>query len=120
MPFIEGNQLGHGRPKGSKNSNRKSIWLLQSLQEHGYDYEKMLTNFLAKAAKGDKMAYDMAALLVKMVPYLANMPKTDHAQVQIETLVINRLDSKPSNVLPDGHPPLDAEVINESSQSETK
>ncbi len=84
-----------GRPKGSV--NKKSIWLMQSLAEHGYDYEKMLTMFLEKAAKGDQVAYGMAQLLVKMVPYLANMPKQDVGMTQIDTLVINRytIDSSP-------------------------
>src|SRR5258708_1367925 len=79
-----------GRPKGSV--NKKSIWLMQSLAEHGYDYEAMLTKFLAKAAKGDQIAYGMPPLLVKVVPYLANMPKQDAGPMQIDTLVINRYD----------------------------
>lgn len=79
-----------GRPKGSV--NKKSIWLMESLAEHGYDYEKMLTSFLQKAARGDRLALDMAHLLVKLVPYLANMPKTDTGMVSIDTLVINRFD----------------------------
>lgn len=100
-----------GRPLGSR--NKKSIWLLQSLAEHGYDYEKMLTRFLEKAAKGDAHAERMAYLLVKMVPYLANTPKTDAGQVQIETLVIARLDRSDKvhaidTTATDGHPPVDA------------
>jgi hypothetical protein len=79
-----------GRPKGS--INKKSIWLMESLAQHGYDYEKMLTGFLQKAAKGDRLALDMAHLLVKLVPYLANMPKTDTGTLQIDTLVINRFE----------------------------
>lgn len=80
-----------GRPKGSV--NKKSIWLMESLAENGYDYEKMLTKFLLKAAQGDQVAYGMAQLLVKMVPYLANMPKQDTGPLQIETLVINRFEA---------------------------
>jgi hypothetical protein len=100
-----------GRPKGSV--NKKSIWLMESLVQHGYDYEKMLTSFLQKAAKGDRLALDMAHLLVKLVPYLANMPKTDTGTLQIDTLVINRFDA-PAVAVPDsvettlaeGNPPL--------------
>jgi hypothetical protein len=91
------------RPFGSR--NKKSIWLLESLAKSGYDYEKMLTQFLEKAAKGNHTALSMAQLLVKMVPYIANMPKTDQAQVSIDTLVINRYNSvqgvQPTIVGPD-------------------
>jgi hypothetical protein len=98
-----------GRPKGSV--NKKSIWLMESLAEHGYDYEKMLTKFLLKAAQGDQVAYGMAQLLVKMVPYLANMPKTDQGTLQIETLVINRFDEvKQSPPLPS---PVDTIIIDD-------
>ena len=100
-----------GRPKGS--INKKTIWLMESLAEHGYDYEAMLTKFLEKAAKGDQVAYGMAQLLVKMVPYLANMPKQDVGINQIETLVINRYELPAAPDAPaidttvtDGHPPL--------------
>lgn len=100
-----------GRPKGSV--NKKSIWLMESLAQHGYDYEKMLTSFLQKAAKGDRLALDMAHLLVKLVPYLANMPKTDTGTLQIDTLVINRFDApatRPDVVdtqeVTEGNPPL--------------
>lgn len=89
-----------GRAKGTP--NKKSIWLMESLAQHGYDYEAMLTKFLDKAAKGDQIAYGMAQLLVKMVPYLANMPKTDVGPMQIETLVINRYNlPEPSTANPD-------------------
>ena len=97
------------RPVGSR--NKKSVWLLESLAKNGYDYEKMLTGFLEKAAKGNHTALSMAQLLVKMVPYVANMPKTDQAQVSIDTLVINKYsaDAKQSIdtvIEPEGHPPL--------------
>lgn len=88
MPFVKGEG---GRKKGSV--NKKSIWLLESLAEHGYDYEAMLTKFLDKASKGDLHALQMAHLLVKMVPYLANSPKSDTGTMQIDTLVINRFES---------------------------
>ncbi len=94
-----------GRPKGSV--NKKSIWLMESLAEHGYDYEKMLTSFLQKAAKGDRLALDMAHLLVKLVPYLANMPKQDVGLTSIDTLVINRFEA-----------PKEVERINASIDTE--
>ena len=105
------------RPLGSK--NKKSIYLLQSLANHGYDYEKMLTHFLEQAAKGNQRAYAMAQLLVKMVPYLANMPKSDVGQLQIETLVINRFDAAKTLPLTEGHPPsqmVDTSIVNESKE----
>jgi len=105
-----------GRAKGTP--NKKTIWLLESLTEHGYDYEKMLTTFLDKAAKGDRHALDMAHLLVKMVPYLANAPKADQAVVQIDKLVINRIAHQP-----EGNPPsieTTIEPVNIPSQSEEK
>lgn len=97
-----------GRPKGSV--NKKSIWLMESLAEHGYDYEKMLTKFLLKAASGDQVAYGMAQLLVKMVPYLANMPKQDVGQTMIETLVINRFDT-PAKIDAVNQPVIDTTVV---------
>lgn len=104
-----------GRPKGSV--NKKSIWLMESLAQHGYDYEKMLTSFLQKAAKGDRLALDMAHLLVKLVPYLANMPKQDVGINQIDTLVINRYelpaapraDVVDTEAVTEGNPPVDSE-----------
>ena len=89
MPFRAGNQYGKAN-KGKPKQSRRTIWLLESLKENGYDYEKMLSQFLGRAAKGDKMAYDMAALLVKMVPHIANAPKQDVSIDGVETLVINR------------------------------
>ena len=83
-----------GSTKGRK--YKRTIWLMESLAAHGYDYQKMLTEFLLKAAKGDKVALDMGHILVKLVPYLANMPKQDQAITSIDTLVINRY------VLPEG------------------
>lgn len=98
------------RPVGSK--NKKSVWLLESLAKNGYDYEKMLTGFLEKAAKGNHTALSMAQLLVKMVPYVANMPKTDTAQVSIDTLVINRYDGKEPITVSIAEP-IDTEAIAE-------
>jgi hypothetical protein len=92
MPFVKGNQLGKAN-LGRKKESKKTIWLMESLQEHGYNYEAMLVGFLQKAAKGDRLALDMAHLLVKMVPHMANAPKQDVGQTMIETLVINRFDS---------------------------
>ena len=92
-----------GREKGTP--NKKTIWLLESLQEHGYDYEAMLSKFLERAAKGDRHALDMAHLLVKMVPYLANAPKQDVGVNQIDTLVINRFEVTPATQA------IDTEVV---------
>ena len=101
--------------KGGKKgrTNKRTIWLMESLAQHGYDYQAMLTKFLLAAAKGDKVALDMAHLLVKLVPYLANMPKQDQAITSIDTLVINRY------VMPEGVKPLiegaiPTEVISDS------
>ena len=93
MPFVKGNQLGKAN-LGRKKEPKKTIWLLESLQEHGYDYEATLVKFLDKAAKGDRHALEMAHLLVKLVPHMANAPKQDVGINQIDTLVINRFDSK--------------------------
>lgn len=99
MPFDKGNQLGKAN-LGRRKESKKTIWLMESLQEHGYDYEAMLVKFLAKAATGDRLALDMAHLLVKLVPHLANAPKQDVGTTQIETLVINRFEaSKPPSVI---------------------
>jgi len=107
-----------GRPLGSK--NRKSLWLLQSLAANGYDYERLLVKFLDGAAKGNQRYYAMAQLLVKMIPYLANMPKTDMGTLQIETLVINRLEhpAVPQSIdtTAEGYPPLTDGDHPESSQ----
>ena len=95
MPFSKGdsNINRNGRPKAD---TKKTVWIMESLKEHGYDYEAMLVRFLTKAAQGDKLAYDMAALLVKLVPHLANAPKNDVSVNQIDTLVINRFEDKPA------------------------
>lgn len=92
MPFSKGNQLGKAN-LGRKKEAKKTIWLLESLQEHGYDFEAVLVKFLDKAAKGDRHALEMAHLLVKLVPHMANAPKQDIGVNQIDTLVINRFDA---------------------------
>jgi hypothetical protein len=92
MPFSKGNQLGKAN-LGRRKESKKTIWLMESLQEHGFDYEAVLVKFLNLAAKGDRHALDMAHLLVKMVPHMANAPKQDVGVSQIETLVINRFDT---------------------------
>lgn len=92
MPFSKGNQLGK-QNLGRKKEPKKTIWLLESLQEHGFDYEATLVKFLGKAAQGDRHALEMAHLLVKLVPHLANAPKQDVGVNQIDTLVINRFEA---------------------------
>lgn len=89
MPFQKGNKLGHGRPKAD---NPKTIWLLQSLMANGVNLQDLLAKSILKAAKGDKQAMDLAHLLTKLLPMVANAPKSDSGVVQIETLVINRYD----------------------------
>lgn len=92
MPFEKGRAKTGGRVKGE--ASKKTIWLLESLTEHGFDYEAMLVKFLAKAAQGDTHALNMSHLLVKLVPHLANAPKNDYNVNQIDTLVINRFEAK--------------------------
>lgn len=98
MPFSKGNQLGKAN-LGRKKESKKTIWLMESLAEHGYNYEAMLVSFLQKAAKGDRLALDMAHLLVKLVPHMANAPKQDVGINQIETLVINRFEAVKRDVI---------------------
>lgn len=107
MPFEKGHKKIGGRVKGEP--AKKTLWLLESLTEHGFDYESMLSKFLAKAAQGDRHALDMAHLLVKLVPHIANAPKQDVGINQIETLVINRFDSPKDPVRIDAS--IEAEVI---------
>lgn len=109
MPFVKGNQLGKAN-LGRKKESKKTIWLMESLAEHGFNYEAVLVKMLDRAAKGDKLAYDMAALLVKMVPHIANAPKQDVGQTMIETLVINRFEAgkEAERIEP---PAVDAEII---------
>lgn len=92
MPFKKGNQLGK-QNLGKRKESKKTIWLMESLQEHGFDYEAVLVKFLNLASKGDRHALEMAHLLVKLVPHIANAPKQDTGINQIETLVINRFDA---------------------------
>lgn len=92
MPFAKGH--AYHPPKNPR--SKKTVWIMESLKENGYDYERMLVQFLERAAKGDKLAYDMAALLIKLVPHLANAPKHDVGTVAIDTLVINRFDASKS------------------------
>ena len=89
---------------------------MESLAEHGYDYEAMLTKFLQKASKGDERAYAMAQLLVKLVPFIANNPKQDVGINQIETLVINRFES-PKEV-PQFDTSIEAELVPPSMNDE--
>lgn len=132
MPFQKGNKFGHGRPKSD---TPKTIWLLQSLASNGVNLQDLLAKSILKAAKGDRQAMDLAHLLTKLLPLVANAPKADAGTVQIDTLVINRFDkaktaspiplsegSRPANPssYEEGHPPIDAELVNEPLQSEEK
>jgi len=83
-----------GRAKGTP--NKRTVWLLESLNEHGFDYEVKLAELMEKAMRGDRHALDMLHLLVKMAPYVANAPKTEHVAVEIDKLVINRFESRPA------------------------
>lgn len=93
MPFAKGNQLGKANAGRKRDTSKKTVWIMESLREQGYDYERTLVNFLERAARGDKLAYDMAALLIKLVPHLANQPKHDVGIAQVDTLVINRYEA---------------------------
>ena len=97
--FAKGNQLGKANA-GKRKQSKKTVWIMESLAENGYDYERMLVSFLQKAAKGDRLALDMAHLLIKLVPHLANAPKHDVGVNQIETLVINRYEVSAPRVAP--------------------
>ena len=106
--FQKGNKLGSAN-KGKKKDQAKTIWLLESLKENGFDYEKMLVKFMDRAAKGDQTAYNMAALLIKMVPHIAQAPKNEQGTTHIDTLVINRYDGKKQETL--GGPVVDASLV---------
>ena len=94
MPFKKGNSYGKANAGKPKQASKRTLWLLESLQEHGFDYEAVLVKAL-KA--GD---FKLAELLVRMVPHIANAPKQDIDLNGIETLVINRY-VKPEDVEPD-------------------
>src|SRR5215469_16751895 len=114
MPFKAGNQLGRAN-KGRKRETPKTIWLLQSLAENGVNLQEMLAKSILKAAHGDRQALDLAHLLQKLLPLVANAPKSDHAVVEIDKLVINRYERKalPESIntviAEDGHPPIPME-----------
>jgi hypothetical protein len=119
MPFQKGNQLAKGRRNRHDGTQPKTIWLLQSLAENGVNLQELLAKSLIKASQGDRQALELSHLLAKFLPHVVNAPKADHAQVQIETLVINRLE-RPAG---EGHPPsieTTIEPVNIPSQSEEK
>jgi hypothetical protein len=87
MPFRKGNQLGKANKGKPKQPSKRTIWLLESLKENGFDYEKVLARLL-RSGKPEDMK--LAELLVRMVPHIANAPKQDINLDGIETLVINR------------------------------
>ena len=94
MPFQKGNTLGKANKGKPKQSSKRTLWLLESLQEHGFDYEAVLVKAL-KA--GD---FKLAELLVRMVPHIANAPKQDITLDGVETLVINRYVKPDDSVNP--------------------
>lgn len=115
MPFAKGNKFGHGRPKSD---SPKTIWLLQSLASNGVDLQDLLAKSILKAAKGDRQAMDLAHLLTKLLPLVANAPKSDSGVIQIETLVINRHDPNKTLPVTDGHhPSVDAEIVEPPTES---
>jgi hypothetical protein len=87
MPFKAGNQYGKANAGKPKQSSKRTIWLLESLKEHGYDYEAMLVKLLKSDNPKD---LKLAELLIRMVPHIANAPKQDITLDGVETLVINR------------------------------
>src|SRR5271165_1851425 len=95
MPFTKGNQLGKAN-LGRKKDHAKSLWLLESMNAQGFNFETKLITLLEKAIKGDKTALEAAHLMVKMLPHIANQPKNDNAQVSIDQLIINRYALPPS------------------------
>jgi hypothetical protein len=92
MPFVKGNQLGKAN-KGRKKETPKTVWLLQSLQENGVNLQELLAKSILKASHGDRQAMDLAHLLAKLIPHVANAPKNDVGTMEIETLVINRFEA---------------------------
>lgn len=97
MPFSKGNQLGKAN-LGRRKESPKTIWVKEALEANGYNFEHTLVGFLERAAKGDRLAYAMAELLIKLVPHLANAPKAERPITNIETLVIHRHD--PARAVP--------------------
>jgi hypothetical protein len=93
MPFKKGNQFGKANAGKPKQPSKRTLWLLESLQEHGFDYEATLVKAL-KA--GD---FKLAELLIRMVPHIANQPKQDIDINGIETLVVNRYRPEQSSSL---------------------
>jgi hypothetical protein len=106
MPFKAGNQLGK-KNLGRKRESPKTIWVKEALEANGYNFERTLVKFLDQAAKGDRHAYAMAELLIKLVPHLANAPKAERPITNIETLVIHRHD--PARAVPP--PAVEAELV---------
>jgi hypothetical protein len=126
MPFTKGNQLSKGKRNRHNGTQPKTIWLLQSLAENGVDLQKLLAHSIIKASRGDRQALELSHLLAKFLPLVANAPKTDTGVLQIETLVINRLESKPTQSIdttaiePEGNPPLVTDGLNAPSSPEAK
>lgn len=87
MPFKKGNSYGKANAGKPKQTSKRTIWLLESLKEHGYDYEAMLVKLLKS---DDPHDLKLAELLIRMVPHIANAPKQDVDLNGVETLVINR------------------------------
>lgn len=93
MPFSKGDK--NINKKGPISKDRpKTIWLLQALAENGVNLQSLLAKSILKAAQGDRQAMDLAHLLTKLLPLVSNAPKNDAGTTQIETLVINRYESK--------------------------
>jgi hypothetical protein len=113
MPFKAGNQLGK-KNLGRRKESPKTIWVKEALEANGYNFERTLVGFLDKAAKGDRHAYAMAELLIKLVPHLANAPKAERPITNIETLVIHRHD--PARAVTPPAVAVDAEVIAEGDE----
>lgn len=113
MPFVKGKG---GRPKGSKNVP-KTIWLLQSMANHGVNLQDLMAKSLIKAAHGDKQALELSHLLAKFLPHIANAPKSSNEAVNIEQLVIARYD-KLQGLSASITEPVDTEVIPEALTSE--
>lgn len=113
MPFKAGNQYGKSN-LGRKKDQAKTLWLLESFNSQGFNFETKLVMLLEKAIKGDRIALEAAHLMVKMLPHVANPPKQDVNIGNIDQLVINRYDStkviEPTKTvaepIPEGNPPF--------------
>jgi len=88
-------QPGHPKYGGKKKGvNKQTVWVLESLKEHGVDYTEMLANALKQAVAGDEYALGLVNALAKLAPHIANKPKEVVGMEGIEGLVITPYEPK--------------------------